>query len=223
MPITLTVNGQRRSIDVDPDTPLLWVIRDTLGLANVEVIQARAESYKPETRYETVVARAVGPLADLVRFAGPLLAPGGRLLAMKGQRPERSGLHDEGIRVGNREQLVHGPRLMGSLDGRNGDVPDSVRFNHEGGHKGLCSVVTVTTAVMGRTSSNRRVSPDDGDRNWASARTRAASSVSSTTTAWPVLQLPDQEKTKMFMLPHTDTGPEKFRGRAFFRTDRSSY
>jgi 16S rRNA (guanine527-N7)-methyltransferase len=65
----------------------LETVRDTLGLANVEVIQARAESYKPENRYETVVARAVGPLADLVRFAGPLLAAGGRLLAMKGRHP----------------------------------------------------------------------------------------------------------------------------------------
>jgi isoquinoline 1-oxidoreductase subunit alpha len=28
----LRVNGQAYDIDVDPDTPLLWVIRDTLGL-----------------------------------------------------------------------------------------------------------------------------------------------------------------------------------------------
>ncbi len=32
MAITLTVNGQTRSVDVEPDTPLLWVLRDTLGL-----------------------------------------------------------------------------------------------------------------------------------------------------------------------------------------------
>ena len=30
--ISLQVNGQARSVDVEPDTPLLWVIRDTLGL-----------------------------------------------------------------------------------------------------------------------------------------------------------------------------------------------
>ncbi|HEX9188938.1 MAG TPA: (2Fe-2S)-binding protein [Vicinamibacteria bacterium] len=30
--ISLLVNGQPRSVDVEPDTPLLWVIRDTLGL-----------------------------------------------------------------------------------------------------------------------------------------------------------------------------------------------
>ena len=32
MATTLTVNGQTRSVDVEPDTPLLWVLRDTLGL-----------------------------------------------------------------------------------------------------------------------------------------------------------------------------------------------
>jgi aerobic-type carbon monoxide dehydrogenase small subunit (CoxS/CutS family) len=30
--ITFTVNGQARTVDVDPDTPVLWVLRDTLGL-----------------------------------------------------------------------------------------------------------------------------------------------------------------------------------------------
>ena len=28
----LTVNGRAQQVDVDPDTPLLWVLRDTLGL-----------------------------------------------------------------------------------------------------------------------------------------------------------------------------------------------
>ena len=28
MPITVTVNGQAQSLDVEPDTPLLWVIRE---------------------------------------------------------------------------------------------------------------------------------------------------------------------------------------------------
>ena len=36
MPITLTVNGQVRSMDVDPDTPLLWAIRETLGLTGTK-------------------------------------------------------------------------------------------------------------------------------------------------------------------------------------------
>jgi len=36
MAITLIVNGQARSVDVDADTPLLWVLRDTLGLTGTK-------------------------------------------------------------------------------------------------------------------------------------------------------------------------------------------
>jgi 16S rRNA (guanine527-N7)-methyltransferase len=63
-------------------------VRDTLELKNVEVVQSRAESYKPEVRFDTVIARAVGPVADLVKVAGALVVGGGRLLAMKGRYPE---------------------------------------------------------------------------------------------------------------------------------------
>ena len=63
-------------------------VREALGLKNVEVVQSRAEGYKPEVRFDTVIARAVGPIADLVKVAGPLVVGGGRLLAMKGRYPE---------------------------------------------------------------------------------------------------------------------------------------
>jgi 16S rRNA (guanine527-N7)-methyltransferase len=59
-----------------------------LALENVEVVQVRAESYRPQVRFGTVVARAVGPIPELVRRAGHLVAGGGRLLAMKGRLPE---------------------------------------------------------------------------------------------------------------------------------------
>ena len=36
MAVTLTVNGEARTVDVEPDTPLLWVIRDTLGLTGTK-------------------------------------------------------------------------------------------------------------------------------------------------------------------------------------------
>jgi isoquinoline 1-oxidoreductase subunit alpha len=36
MPITITVNGQNHSLDVEPDTPLLWAIRDTVGLTGTK-------------------------------------------------------------------------------------------------------------------------------------------------------------------------------------------
>jgi isoquinoline 1-oxidoreductase alpha subunit len=34
--ISFTLNGEERSVDVAPDTPLLWVIRETLGLTGTK-------------------------------------------------------------------------------------------------------------------------------------------------------------------------------------------
>ena len=36
MPLTLVVNGRSRSVDVPGDTPLLWVLRDALGLTGTK-------------------------------------------------------------------------------------------------------------------------------------------------------------------------------------------
>src|SRR6267378_894191 len=36
MPQTLTINGKARSADVDDDTPLLWVLRDVLGMTGTK-------------------------------------------------------------------------------------------------------------------------------------------------------------------------------------------
>jgi isoquinoline 1-oxidoreductase subunit alpha len=36
MAIGITVNGRSHAIDVEPDTPLLWAIRDTLGLTGTK-------------------------------------------------------------------------------------------------------------------------------------------------------------------------------------------
>ncbi len=34
--ITITVNGKRERFEADPETPLLWVLRDTLGLTGTK-------------------------------------------------------------------------------------------------------------------------------------------------------------------------------------------
>jgi isoquinoline 1-oxidoreductase alpha subunit len=36
MPITLNVNGARHTVDVEPETPLLWVLRDNIGLTGTK-------------------------------------------------------------------------------------------------------------------------------------------------------------------------------------------
>ena len=36
MPVTINVNGQAQEVDVDPQTPLLWVVREDLGLTGTK-------------------------------------------------------------------------------------------------------------------------------------------------------------------------------------------
>lgn len=59
-----------------------------LGLSGVEAVQARMESYRPQQKFATIISRAVAELETLWRAAEPLLATPGRVLLMKGRRPE---------------------------------------------------------------------------------------------------------------------------------------
>lgn len=57
-----------------------------LGLANARVIESRAEAVAEPGAYDLITARALDRLAGILAVGGHLLAPGGRLLAMKGPR-----------------------------------------------------------------------------------------------------------------------------------------
>jgi len=59
-----------------------------LGLTNADVHQTRAEDFHSDSGLDTITARALAPLAQLWAMACPLLAPAGKLLALKGARPE---------------------------------------------------------------------------------------------------------------------------------------
>ena len=58
-----------------------------LGLENVEVAQARVESWEAPDRYDVVISRAFSDLAEFAALAGRLVADGGVLAAMKGVYP----------------------------------------------------------------------------------------------------------------------------------------
>ncbi len=60
----------------------------TLGLGNVEVASERLAAHRPPHRYSTVISRAAFSVAELVAGARPLLDAPGRIIAMKGPRPE---------------------------------------------------------------------------------------------------------------------------------------
>lgn len=83
---------------------------DIMGLANVEVIPARAEAWRGPAPFDCVLTRALGKLADFVRVAGHLCVLGGRMLAMKGRRPESE---IQSLPVGWRVMAVHDVRIPG--------------------------------------------------------------------------------------------------------------
>ena len=63
-------------------------VKRALPLDNIEPVHARVEDWQPGVMFDTVTCRAVGPLADTAQAVRHLLAPGARLLAMKGRRPD---------------------------------------------------------------------------------------------------------------------------------------
>ena len=85
------VNPRRRFTLVEATGKKARFVEQTvlrLGCGNVHVAHVRAENYRPFELFDTVVARALSSLADFAAYAGHLCAPDGRLLAMKGKRPD---------------------------------------------------------------------------------------------------------------------------------------
>jgi 16S rRNA (guanine527-N7)-methyltransferase len=58
-----------------------------LGLANVEVCAERVQDYDVTLLFDVVISRAFSDLATFATLARRLVAPGGRLVAMKGLFP----------------------------------------------------------------------------------------------------------------------------------------
>jgi len=51
-------------------------------------VHSRVEQLNPEQRYSTVITRAFASMPEIIRLTAHLVADGGLLLAMKGQRPD---------------------------------------------------------------------------------------------------------------------------------------
>lgn len=59
-----------------------------LQLGNARVLESRAEAVAEPGAFQLITARALDRLAGIIGVGGHLLAPDGRLLAMKGVRPD---------------------------------------------------------------------------------------------------------------------------------------
>ena len=93
LPVTLLDSSHKKAT-------FLEQAKSELKLANVTVTCERVEQFRPTVGFDVLVSRAFADLSDFVALAGHLLAPGGRILAMKGVYPyEEIGRIPEAFRV----------------------------------------------------------------------------------------------------------------------------
>lgn len=81
MHVTLIESSQKKA-------SFLQQARIELKLENVSIHSVRVEDFMPPRLFDAAISRAFADLAKFVALAGHLLAPNGRLLAMKGAEPE---------------------------------------------------------------------------------------------------------------------------------------
>lgn len=89
VPVALAEPGRPVTVldSVSKKTSFIKQVVIELGLANITVVCARAETHRPPGGYAVVISRAFAELATFVQIAGHLCAPDGVMVAMKGQHP----------------------------------------------------------------------------------------------------------------------------------------
>jgi 16S rRNA (guanine527-N7)-methyltransferase len=75
-----------------------------LALPNVEVVESRIEHVDAPGAFDAITARALATLPEILALGGHLIAPHGRLLAMKGALPREE---IDALPPGWRMQVVH--------------------------------------------------------------------------------------------------------------------
>ena len=110
LPLAMIFPGQSFTL-LDSNAKKLRFIRQVvaeLGMTNVEVVHKRMQEYQPAQAFDMVISRAVASLELLYQQAIHVLAPGGRMLFMKGTlpgdemndfAPGRQTLHIERLQV----------------------------------------------------------------------------------------------------------------------------
>jgi len=93
MRVTLLDSSHKKST-------FLQQAKTELPLPNVGVVCERVEAWRPDALFDVAVSRAFSDLSDFVEQARHLVAPGGRLIAMKGVHP-----FDEIARVPNSHRV----------------------------------------------------------------------------------------------------------------------
>lgn len=91
---------------VHKKTAFLTQVKAELGLSNVTVHTGRVEELDLDGQFDVITSRAFADLSDFVQWAGHLLAPSGKFIAMKGTAPaEEIGRLPEGWKATARQAL----------------------------------------------------------------------------------------------------------------------
>jgi 16S rRNA (guanine527-N7)-methyltransferase len=91
-------------------TRFLNQARVELGLDNVQVVNERIEAWRPGTPPEVITSRAFASLAQILDWCRHLLTPETRLVAMKGQYPQKEldEIRDENLTIETSEVSIPG-------------------------------------------------------------------------------------------------------------------
>ena len=90
LPLALA-NPERRFTLIDSSGKKIRFVSHAahlLGLMNVDTLQGRVETVRPEAPFDTVLARAFAALPSLVTAVAPLCGPRTHILALKGKWPK---------------------------------------------------------------------------------------------------------------------------------------
>ena len=112
MAITLSVNGASHTVDVDPDTPLLWVLRDHLGLTGTKFGCGTALCGACTVHVDGEAVRScVMPVSSLGEGKVTTMEALGAERLHRLQRPHQPQLGRQQLRrVGDARQALGGPR-----------------------------------------------------------------------------------------------------------------
>ena len=91
LPLAIVEPGREFTLIDSNNKKVMFVqhVAGVLGLDNVVAIRARSEDYAPGNRFDTVIARAVASLPQLLEIAGRHVGEDGVFVALKGRYPAK--------------------------------------------------------------------------------------------------------------------------------------
>lgn len=118
----LVIAAARPDLDVTLVEPMerrcewLAYAADEIGLDNVSIVRDRSENLGRKLRADVVTARAVAALPKLLRLTSKMIAPGGRLLALKGRRAYEE-VKDSSLELKKRHLRADVHEVVSVMDG----------------------------------------------------------------------------------------------------------